>query len=107
MLKNYVGYLRLICFCTLATSSAFASEADIHIPDLTTVKFAGLGGVTGRLLLVVLGIRRGIHHCGALFGIVQYLQTKDLPVHDWRQPRFRAPSARACKTISANCRASC
>src|ERR1700761_552440 len=63
--------------CCLA-SSAFAGEADIHIPDLTTVKFAGLGGMTGHTLMML-----GIVVCaiGALFGIVQYLQTKALPVH--------------------------
>ena len=55
-----------------------ASEADINIPDLTAVKFAGLGGVSGHTLMML-----GIAVCviGALFGIVQYLQTKSLPVH--------------------------
>ncbi|HLP77347.1 MAG TPA: sodium/proton-translocating pyrophosphatase, partial [Candidatus Paceibacterota bacterium] len=58
---------------------AFASEADIKIPDLTTVKFAGLGGVSGHTLMML-----GIVVCaiGALFGIVQYMQTKSLPVHE-------------------------
>jgi K(+)-stimulated pyrophosphate-energized sodium pump len=70
--------LVLTCLFGVA-SSAFASEADIHIPDLTAVKFAGLGGVTGHTLMML-----GIVVCaiGALFGIVQYLQTKGLPVHD-------------------------
>ena len=56
-----------------------ASEADIHIPPLDTVKFAGLGGVSGHTLMML-----GIVVCaiGALFGIVQYLQTKALPVHE-------------------------
>jgi len=60
-------------------SGAFASEADINIPDLSTVKFDGLGGVTGHTLMMI-----GIVVCaiGALFGIVQYLQTKALPVHE-------------------------
>ena len=58
---------------------ASASEADINIPDLTAVKFAGLGGVSGYTLMML-----GIVFCaiGALFGIVQYLQTKALPVHE-------------------------
>ncbi len=58
---------------------ASASEADINIPDLTAVKFAGLGGVSGYTLMML-----GIVVCaiGALFGIVQYLQTKALPVHE-------------------------
>ena len=60
-------------------NSASASEADIHIPDLTSVKFNGLGGVSGHTLMML-----GIVICaiGALFGIVQYLQTKALPVHE-------------------------
>lgn len=58
---------------------ASASEADIHIPDLTQVKFQGLGGVSGPTLMML-----GIAICavGALFGVVQYLQTKSLPVHE-------------------------
>ncbi|MSU59644.1 MAG: sodium-translocating pyrophosphatase [Pedosphaera sp.] len=58
---------------------ARASEADIHIPDLKQVKFDGLGGVTGPQLMYL-----GIVICliGAVFGIVQYLQTKALDVHE-------------------------
>jgi K(+)-stimulated pyrophosphate-energized sodium pump len=60
-------------------SAAFAGEADIHIPSLDAVKFAGLGGISGHTLMML-----GIVVCaiGALFGIVQYLQTKALPVHE-------------------------
>jgi K(+)-stimulated pyrophosphate-energized sodium pump len=62
-----------------ASSAVFGSEADIKIPDLSQVKFDGLGGVSGHTLMLL-----GIVICaiGALFGIVQYLQTKALPVHD-------------------------
>ncbi|MFM2296272.1 MAG: hypothetical protein RLZZ350_2685 [Verrucomicrobiota bacterium] len=68
--------LTLACF--MFVSAAFASEADIKIPDLSTVKFDGLGGVSGHTLMM-LGI--GICFIGALFGVVQYFQTKSLPVH--------------------------
>jgi len=76
--KKLPWILILICLSCFATS-AFASEADIHIPDLKSVKFAGLGGMTGTTLMML-----GIVVCaiGALFGIVQYLQTKGLPVHE-------------------------
>ena len=76
--KKLPWILALICLFG-AAKSAFAGEADIHIPDLTSVKFAGLGGVSGHTLMML-----GIVVCaiGALFGIVQYLQTKGLPVHD-------------------------
>jgi K(+)-stimulated pyrophosphate-energized sodium pump len=55
-----------------------ASEADIKIPDLTQVRFDGLGGVSGLALMYV-----GIALCavGAIFGLIQYQQTKALPVH--------------------------
>jgi K(+)-stimulated pyrophosphate-energized sodium pump len=58
---------------------AGASEADINIPDLSAVKFDGLGGVGGITLMYV-----GIVIClvGAIFGLVQYQQTKALPVHE-------------------------
>ena len=58
---------------------ASASEADIKIPDLTSVKFDGLGGVTGATLMYL-----GILMCaiGAAFGLIQYKQTKALPVHE-------------------------
>src|SRR5882724_8759527 len=58
--------------------SAFASEADIHIPPMDTVVFPGLGGVTGPQLMYL-----GIVVCfiGAVFGLLQYVQTKALPVH--------------------------
>jgi K(+)-stimulated pyrophosphate-energized sodium pump len=57
----------------------FASEADIKLPDLTTISFQGLGGVSGSMLMYI-----GIVICmvGAAFGVVQYVQTKSLPVHE-------------------------
>src|SRR5688572_22921222 len=60
-------------------SGALASEADIVIPPLDTVRFDGLGGISGAALMYL-----GILICaiGAAFGIVQYRQTKALPVHE-------------------------
>src|SRR5207247_8640262 len=67
--------LALLCF----TTAAFGSEADIKIPALDTVRFEGLGGVSGTALMYL-----GIVICfiGAAFGLVQYKQTKALPVHE-------------------------
>ena len=61
-----------------ATPALRASEADIKIPDLSKVVFPGLGGVSGEALMYA-----GLAICvlGALFGLVQYDQTKALPVH--------------------------
>ena len=81
----------LLC---LGAGRAFASDADIHIPPLDTVRFAGLGGVSGHTLMML-----GIVVCaiGALFGIVQYLQTKALPVHD-SMARVSHSIYETCKT---------
>src|SRR5947209_16711226 len=66
-------------FLTCATATTFASEADIKIPPLTMVKFEGLGGMSGAALMYL-----GLVICaiGAVFGLVQYKQTRALPVHD-------------------------
>ena len=80
MKKTKVLLWALAAFCLFGlATNVFAGEADIHIPDLTQVKFAGLGGISGTALMML-----GIAVCavGALFGIWQYLQTKSLPVHE-------------------------
>ena len=80
MANKALKTLGVLLFLTVAMApAAFAGEADIKIPPLETVKFAGLGGVSGHTLMML-----GIVICaiGALFGIVQYLQTKALPVHE-------------------------
>ncbi len=62
----------------LASSPALrASEADLKIPDLHAVSFFG-GGLSGQALLV-----GGLAVCAVamLFGWMQYLQTRNLPVH--------------------------
>jgi K(+)-stimulated pyrophosphate-energized sodium pump len=61
-----------------STTTAFAGEADIKIPDLTHVHFDGLGGISGVTLMYL-----GLLLCavGAAFGLVQYTQTKALQVH--------------------------
>jgi K(+)-stimulated pyrophosphate-energized sodium pump len=57
---------------------AVASEANIRLPELGQVKFEGLGGIGGVTLMYF-----GLVICliGAAFGLVQYKQTKALPVH--------------------------
>jgi len=67
----------ILALATLSTT-AFAGEADIKIPDLTHVTFDGLGGISG-LTLMYLGI--AICAIGAAFGLVQYTTTKALQVH--------------------------
>jgi K(+)-stimulated pyrophosphate-energized sodium pump len=64
-----------LLFMTGAT--AFASEADINIPDLTAVSF--MGGSLGGLTILNFGLL--ICLLGAGFGWMQYNQTKGLPAH--------------------------
>ena len=80
MRNNKYCYWIVFLFITLlASTGVYASESDIVIPDLTTVHFGGLGGVSG-VTLMYLGIL--ICFVGAIFGLVQYKQTKALPVHE-------------------------
>ena len=61
-----------------SSAAARASEADLNIPSFAPVKFDGLWGVSGIQLMYM-----GIVMCaiGVIFGLVQYQQTKALPVH--------------------------
>src|SRR5882762_3778320 len=77
--NKYWVWSVLLLITLFASTGAYASEADIHIPDLTQVKFPGLGGASGPTLMYL-----GILVCfvGAVFGLWQYMQTKALPVHE-------------------------
>lgn len=61
----------------LMTGAAFAGEADINLPDLTQVSF--MGGTLAGLTILNLGLL--ICLVGMAFGIMQYVQTKNLPAH--------------------------
>ena len=60
----------------LQSPQAFASEADLVLPDLSSVSF--LGGIPGHTLLMY-----GLVVClfGMVFGIIQYNAIRKLPVH--------------------------
>ncbi len=60
----------------LLASVAGASEAELVLPDLSSQSFLGVDGWT---LLVVLGAV--ICTLGLAFGLVQYVQLRNLPVH--------------------------
>src|SRR5262245_22643824 len=74
--------LGLFLMTGLAGTAAYASESsgesNIIIPPLDAVRFNGLGGMSGAALMY-----GGLLICiiGAVFGLVQYKQTKALPVH--------------------------
>src|SRR5438034_818655 len=79
MRNNKYWFWMVVGFITLlAATGAHASEGAIKIPPLDAVKFDGLGGVSGAALMY-----GGLLICliGAVFGLVQYKQTKALPVH--------------------------
>jgi len=61
----------------LAPDAARASEANIKIPDLGAVSFMG-GALSGTNVLLI-----GLVVCvvGVIYGWLQYIQTKKLPVH--------------------------
>ena len=74
MLKPKSLLVALIPVALLCSTAGLqASEADLKIPPLNTVTFDGLCGVSGISLMYF-----GIAMCaiGALFGLVQYWQTR-------------------------------
>ncbi|WP_375770335.1 sodium-translocating pyrophosphatase [Archangium gephyra] len=60
----------------LASGTARASEADLVLPDFTSVSF--VGGLNGRALLMA-GIAVSLF--GLAFGFMQYTALRNLPVH--------------------------
>ena len=76
-LKQLRGPIGLALLMGMATASpAVASEADLVLPDLTQVSFFGMSGwslLVGGLFVCLLGL---------LFGLVIYVQLKNLPVHE-------------------------
>ncbi|MBI3415251.1 MAG: sodium-translocating pyrophosphatase [Verrucomicrobia bacterium] len=76
----WIGRLLLLAVVlAFGLNSALAGEADIKIPDLSKVQFTILGSQVGGLTLMYLGLV--VCGIGAVFGLVQYNQTKNLPVH--------------------------
>jgi K(+)-stimulated pyrophosphate-energized sodium pump len=63
----------------LSSAGLYAGEADINIPDLRLVNFDVFGRTISGYSILYAGI--AICALGALFGWIQYGQTKRLPVH--------------------------
>ncbi|MBU6400791.1 MAG: sodium-translocating pyrophosphatase [Verrucomicrobia bacterium] len=82
-MRNYKSIVRDLLVLALgvgAAGSAAAGEADIRLPDLAPVQFHLFGGTVSGLALMYVGLV--VCAIGALFGLVQYQQTKALPVHE-------------------------
>jgi len=77
--RRFISFLFAITVFSLAAPATFAQphggEAGLKLPDLSSVVFRGIDG--HRLLLV------GILFCflGLLFGLVIFIQLRNLPVH--------------------------
>src|SRR5215471_13505628 len=74
------SWVALVCAFLSISTAAFGSEAELNLPDLGgSNTFPALGGLTGTQLMLI-----GILVCavGGVFGLVQYVQTRNLPVHD-------------------------
>jgi K(+)-stimulated pyrophosphate-energized sodium pump len=63
-----------------ALTGAWAGEADINLPDLSNVVFNMFGTSVSGIALMYAGLV--VCAIGAVFGLIQYRQTKALPVHD-------------------------
>ena len=74
-LKSFKKFIQAGLLSALSAGSAFAGESDLILPDLRSVKFLGVDGHT----LLLFGILICVF--GLLFGLVQFLRTKALPVH--------------------------
>ena len=70
----------LIAFAGLATlsTSAFASEAELHIPELNVMYTLFGMSVTGTQLL---GWGMVVGFLGMIFGLVEFMKIKNLPAH--------------------------
>lgn len=64
------AFLLLAC-----VSTAAASEADLKLPDLSTVDFLGMSGRTLLMIGLVVSL------VGAVFGLVTFFKLRNLPVH--------------------------
>ena len=69
-----LGVMALLA--AMGAAPASASEADLRLPDFSQVSF--LGGISGSTLL-----QGGLLVCvlGLLFGLMMYVQLKNMPVH--------------------------
>lgn len=65
---------------TMGVLSAHAGEADINLPDLTAAQFHIFGQPISGMLLMYIGLI--VCALGAIYGLIQYSQTKNLPVHE-------------------------
>ena len=71
--------LPAVLLAVAAVCSAHAGEADINLPDLKAATFHVLGQSLSGMTLMYIGLV--ICALGGAYGLFQYIQTKNLPVH--------------------------
>lgn len=78
--NRYLRFLGLFFVVFIASiPSLFAGEADIKLPDLSSTSFVLYGHTLSGLTLMNWGLVVCV--VGVIFGLIQYQQTKNLPVH--------------------------
>src|SRR4051812_28614099 len=95
LMGRMIKYSWGLLFLTLTATSSYAGEADIKIPDLTKVRFNVFGSNLSGMAILYAGLI--VCALGVVYGLLQYRQTRDLPVHD----KMRAVSNiiwETCKT---------
>ena len=90
--------IKIVLLLLLTGNTAFASEANIKIPDLGQVRFDLFGQSVSGLAILYAGIV--ICALGAAFGLLQYSQTKKLQVHS-RMAEVSNLIWETCKTYLA------
>src|SRR5690606_31118098 len=68
--------ITLLAALCLTPAAWAASEANLVVPDLSSQQFFGLSGST----LLTIGI--GVCIAGLVFGLIIYIQLKNMPVHE-------------------------
>ncbi len=76
MLTRIKSFMLAVFAVLMVAVPSFASEANLILPDLSSVSF--LGGISGSALL-----KAGLLVCifGLIFGFIQFKSIKNLPVH--------------------------
>ncbi len=94
-MRKYKTWLWSFLLLAAAAPAAFGGEADIKIPPLNSVEFTILGAKVPGMAILLFGLV--ICVLGAAFGLVQYQQTKRLPVHE-RMRQVSNTIWETCKT---------
>jgi K(+)-stimulated pyrophosphate-energized sodium pump len=79
MVKRCFSFFLVALSAVFFSPAAFAGEADIKLPDLSSVAFNIAGSSVSGISILYMGLV--ICAIGMIFGLMQYKQTKSLPAH--------------------------